>query len=110
MSAAVLDAMDRKLAGLRVWRASSVGDLQQRDIASTQSEAMYSLLNDYLERVDGGETVATWVTLDPAGTTRRFLQSHHIFAWPRLVPLRAAASDHTLARAGPPHARDPVVF
>ncbi len=104
VSAAVLDAMDRKLAGLnyldtpvwvfdaqrcqclwanvaglRVWRASSVGDLQQRDIASTQSEAVYSLLNDYLERVEGGEAVATWVTLDPAGTTRRFLQSHHIF-------------------------------
>lgn len=104
VSAAVLDAMDRKLAGLncidtpvwvfdaercqclwanvtglRVWRADSVAELQRRDIASTQSEAVYSLLNDYLKRVDGGEAVATWVTLDPAGTTRRFLQSHHIF-------------------------------
>lgn len=101
---AILDAMDRKLAGLnyidtpiwvfdaercqclwanvtglRVWRADSVADLQRRDIASTQSEAVYTLLNDYLDRVDAGEAVATWVTLNPAGTTRRFLQSHHIF-------------------------------
>jgi signal transduction histidine kinase/HPt (histidine-containing phosphotransfer) domain-containing protein/ActR/RegA family two-component response regulator len=64
--------------GLAVWRAASVADLQARDVASTQSDAVYALLNDYLGRVDSGETIAVWVTLDPRGTTRRFYQSHHV--------------------------------
>ena len=65
-------------SGLEIWKAASVTELQQRDIASTQSEAVYTLLNDYLRRVEAGESIAVWVTLDPRGTTRRFYQSHHL--------------------------------
>ena len=99
----VLDDLDRQLSGLRfidtpvwafdaercqclwanptgleIWKAASLTELQQRDIASTQSEAVYTLLNDYLRRVAAGESIAVWVTLDPRGTTRRFYQSHHL--------------------------------
>ena len=64
--------------GLEVWKADSVASLQARDIAATQSEAVYTLLNDYLLRVERGEKIAVWVTLDPRGTTRRHYQSHHL--------------------------------
>jgi len=99
----VLDDLDRQLSGLRfidtpvwafdaercqclwanptgleIWKAASLTELQQRDIASTQSEAVYTLHNDYLRRVAAGESIAVWVTLDPRGTTRRFYQSHHL--------------------------------
>jgi two-component sensor histidine kinase/PAS domain-containing protein len=65
--------------GLAIWQAKSVDDLLLRNVAATQSEAVYALLNDYLHRAAIGEDVACWVTLDPAGTTRRFYQSHHFF-------------------------------
>ncbi len=66
-------------AGLEVWRAEDVAALQARDIASTQSEAVYVLLNDYLRRVQEGERPGCWVTLQPAGTSRRSYQVHHPF-------------------------------
>ena len=66
-------------AGLEVWRAEDVGVLAARDIASTQSEAVYVLLNDYLRRVQEGERPGCWVTLQPAGTSRRSYQVHHPF-------------------------------
>ena len=64
--------------GLLVWRAASVADLMDRDVATTQSEAVYALLNDYLRRVDAGGEVGVSVTLDPQGTSRRFYQTHHV--------------------------------
>ena len=131
----VLDALERQLAGLQIidaavwvfdaercqclwanppglaiWRAQSVQELQARDIASTQSEAVYALLNDYLVRVHAGETIANWVTLDPQGTTRRCYQTHHPLvlldgrsvllieaqAEPPAEEMLAFASNHTL--------------
>ena len=65
--------------GLDVWRADTVAELQERDVAATQSEAVYTLLNDYLRRCEAGESIAVWVTLSPLGTSRRFYQSHHLF-------------------------------
>ena len=64
-------------AGLEVWRAESVAELQARDIATKQSEAVYAQLNDYLVRVLAGEQVGVWVKVEPKGTSRRFYQSHH---------------------------------
>jgi two-component sensor histidine kinase/PAS domain-containing protein len=66
-------------AGLEVWRAEDAAALAARDIASTQSEAVYVLLNDYLRRVQEGERPGCWVTLQPAGTSRRSYQVHHPF-------------------------------
>lgn len=65
-------------AGLEVWQAENVALLQARDVAATQSEAVYTLLNDYLQRVEKGEKIGAWVTLDPRGRTRRFYQTHHL--------------------------------
>lgn len=97
-------------SGLEIWRAPSVVELQGRDVAATQSEAVYTLLNDYLRRVEEGEHIAVWVTLDPRGTTRRFYQSHHLVtladgrkallieaqAEPPAEEMLAFASDYTL--------------
>ncbi len=65
-------------AGLEIWKASTVRELQERNHNATQSEAVYALLNDYLCRVKDGEKIAVWVTLDSRGTTRRCYQSHHL--------------------------------
>lgn len=59
--------------------ASSVGELQQRDVGASQSEAVYTLLNDILGRVLAGEEVSLWVMLSPKGVKKRFYQSHHPF-------------------------------
>ena len=66
-------------AGLDIWQATDLVEAQRRDMASSQSEAVYTLLNDYLDRVRAGETPATWVTLNPRGTLQRYYQSHHLF-------------------------------
>ena len=97
-------------AGLRVWRAETVEELQTRNFAATQSEAIYTLLNDYLARVRHGEAIATWVTLEPQGTTLRTYQTHHhlvladgrdtLLIEARILPpaeeLVAFAADHSL--------------
>ncbi len=96
--------------GLKLWRAQSVADLQLRDVAATQSEVVYTVLNDYLCRVREGEAIASWVTLDPMGATTRTYQTHHrmvladgrdvLLIEARVLPpaeeLLAFASDHSL--------------
>jgi PAS domain S-box-containing protein len=95
---------------LEVWGADSVTALQQRDIASTQSEATYALVNDYLRRVLAGEKITQWLTLDIQGRTRRFRHSYHALALadarqvlfveakpePSAEEMLAFASDYTL--------------
>lgn len=63
--------------GLEIWRAASVADLQRRDVASTQSDAIYALVNNHLRRVMGGEKIREWVTLEVGENTRRFSHSYH---------------------------------
>ena len=96
--------------GLEIWRAESVREAQLRDIASSQSDAVYSLLNDYLEQVKEGKSPAVWVTLSPQGTLQRYYQSHHCFtlcdgrdclliearAEPPAEALLSLASNHSL--------------
>ena len=64
-------------AGLEIWGAADVAQLRQRDVAATQSEAIYALVNDYLKRVLAGEKITEWVTLEINGSTRRFSHSYH---------------------------------
>ena len=67
------------VAGLEIWRADTVQDLQRRDVAGTQSDAIYALVNDYLHRALDGERIAEWVTLEVGGNTRRFMHTYHPF-------------------------------
>ena len=98
------------VAGLEIWRADSVHELQRRDVAGTQSDAIYALVNDYLHRVLGGERITEWVTLEVRGNTRRFMHTYHPFrlldgrdvllieakAAPTAEELLAFTSDYTL--------------
>ncbi|MSQ69363.1 MAG: hybrid sensor histidine kinase/response regulator [Gammaproteobacteria bacterium] len=97
-------------SGLAIWRASSVAELQHRDVASTQSEAIYALVNDYLRRVRRGEKIKAWVTLEVDGNTQRFSHSYHhlplsdhrevllieVKAAPSSEEMLAFAADYTL--------------
>ena len=97
-------------AGLEIWRASNVQELQRRDVAGTQSDAIYALVNDYLHRVLAGERITEWVTLEVRGNTRRFMHTYHPFrlldgrdvllieakAAPTAEELLAFTSDYTL--------------
>ena len=65
------------VSGLEIWRAASVADLQHRDVAGTQSDAIYALVNNHLQRVMAGEKLREWVTLEVGGNTRRFSHSYH---------------------------------
>lgn len=96
--------------GLEVWQATTLEEARRRDIASSQSEAVYFLLNDYLEQVRRGETPSVWVTLNPKGIVQRYFQSHHLFtlldqrdclliearAEPPAEELLSLASNHSL--------------
>ena len=65
------------VSGLEIWRAASVTDLQRRDLAGTQSDAIYALVNNHLRRVMRGEKIREWVTLKVGENTRRFSHSYH---------------------------------
>lgn len=96
--------------GLEIWKVANVAELRQRDIAATQSEAMYALSNDYLRRALRGESLAEWVTLEVDGSMRRVNHSyralklsdgrHALLIEGRLSPsaeeMLEFASNHTL--------------
>ncbi|MEQ8662599.1 MAG: PAS domain-containing protein, partial [Gammaproteobacteria bacterium] len=64
-------------SGLEFWQAGTVEALRQRDVAATQSEAIYTLVNDVLRRVLAGERISEWVTFEAGGTSRRFNFNYH---------------------------------